>query len=68
MMNSTAANNISKQLAEWLVQGPDYTSITFSKRGDSIRVKLEMNGSPDEVLPVVSMARGAVKPHPKKII
>ena len=68
MMNSAAANNISKQFAEWLVGGPDYTTLTFSKRGDSIRVKLEVNGSPDEVLPVVSMARSVKKPHPKKII
>tara|TARA_R100000234_G_scaffold119614_1_gene103066 strand:- start:7560 stop:7763 length:204 start_codon:yes stop_codon:yes gene_type:complete len=67
-MDNRVAYNISKQLAEWLIQGPDYTSITFSKRGDSIRVKVEMNGSPDEVLPVVSMARDAIKPQQKKVV
>tara|TARA_R100000808_G_scaffold15429_2_gene35705 strand:+ start:539 stop:742 length:204 start_codon:yes stop_codon:yes gene_type:complete len=66
-MNTIAANDISKKLADWMVDGPDYTTISFSKRGDSIRVKVEMNGSPDEVLPVVDMARVAMKASGRKI-
>ena len=56
MISQSVAQAISDKLMRWIVTGPDYTSITFSKRGDSIRVKLEMNGSPDEVLPVLDGA------------
>tara|TARA_R110000751_G_scaffold142014_1_gene245485 strand:+ start:3039 stop:3245 length:207 start_codon:yes stop_codon:yes gene_type:complete len=56
MISQSVAQAISDKLKRWIVNGPDYTAITFSKRGDSIRVKLEMNGSPDEVLSVVDRA------------
>ena len=66
-MNAVGASEISKKLAQWMVEGPDYTSITLSKRGDSIRIKIEMNGSPDEVLPVLDRARVARKAAGGKI-
>ena len=59
MIPQHTAQSISDKLRRWITNGPDYTSITFSKRGDSIRVKLEMNGSPDEVLHVVNNASSA---------
>ena len=64
MISQSVAQAISDKLKRWIVTGPDYTSITLSKRGDSIRVKLEMNGSPDEVLPVLDGA-SAVGVAPK---
>jgi len=59
MISPDVAQNISEKLKRWVTNGPDYTSITFSKRGDSIRVKLEMNGSPEDVLRVVGIACSA---------
>jgi len=57
MSENLNKREISAYIHQWLEQGLDCTSITLSKRGGSIKVKVEINGTPQQVFPALNLSK-----------